>query len=100
MGAAAKASADGHTILVVSSSFVINPSLYAKVPYDPVEDFAPVTVLATSPIMLVVNPSFPATNSINALMSSGVCTRAAVLCLELFMISRFRELTARLTACL
>jgi tripartite-type tricarboxylate transporter receptor subunit TctC len=62
MGAAAKASADGHTILVVSSSFVINPSLYAKVPYNPVEDFAPVTVLATSPIMLVVNPSFPATN--------------------------------------
>jgi tripartite-type tricarboxylate transporter receptor subunit TctC len=62
MGAVAKAPADGHTMLVVSSSFVVNPSLYAKVPYDPINDFAPITLAATSPILLVVNPSFPATN--------------------------------------
>jgi tripartite-type tricarboxylate transporter receptor subunit TctC len=62
MGAAAKASPDGHTMLVISSSFVVNPSLYAKAPYDPIKDFAPVTLVATSPIVLVVNPSFPANN--------------------------------------
>jgi tripartite-type tricarboxylate transporter receptor subunit TctC len=62
MGAAAKASPDGHTMLVISSSFVVNPSLYANAPYDPIKDFAPVTLVATSPIVLVVNPSFPANN--------------------------------------
>src|SRR5690348_16620088 len=58
---AAKAAADGYTILVVSTGFIINPSLYAKgVPYDPVRDFAPVTLAAASPNVLVVNPGVPA----------------------------------------
>ena len=39
---AAKSPADGYTILVVSTGFIINPSLYAKIPYDPFKDFAPV----------------------------------------------------------
>jgi len=60
MGIAAKAPADGHTILVVSSSFVVNPSLYPKIPYDPDQSFSPVTLAAASPIVLVVNPSLPA----------------------------------------
>src|SRR5215510_6848494 len=48
--AVAKAPADGYTILVVSTGFIVNPSLYAKgVPYDPVKDFAPVTLVAASP---------------------------------------------------
>jgi tripartite-type tricarboxylate transporter receptor subunit TctC len=57
---AAKAAADGHTLLVVSTGFMINPSLYAKVPYDPVKDFAPLTLVAESPNVLFVHPSVPA----------------------------------------
>ncbi len=45
MGNAAKAAPDGYTILFVSSSFVVNPSLYAKLPYDPDKDFSPVTIV-------------------------------------------------------
>src|ERR1700722_7625685 len=43
MGQAARAAPDGYTILFVSSSYVVNPSLYPKIPYDPYRDFAPVT---------------------------------------------------------
>jgi len=60
MGQAAKARPDGRTLLVVSSSFVLNPSLYAQIPYDPVKSFAPVTIAGVSPNVLVVNPSVPA----------------------------------------
>ena len=45
----AKSAPDGYTILVASSSFVVNPRLYAKNPYDPFKDFAPVTLAAASP---------------------------------------------------
>jgi tripartite-type tricarboxylate transporter receptor subunit TctC len=57
---AAKSAPDGYTILVVSTGFIINPSLYAKVPYDPMRDFAPVTLVAASPNVLSVNPAVPA----------------------------------------
>jgi tripartite-type tricarboxylate transporter receptor subunit TctC len=57
---AAKSPADGYTILVVSTGFIINPSLYAKIPYDPLKDFAPVTLIAASPNVLTVAPSVPA----------------------------------------
>jgi tripartite-type tricarboxylate transporter receptor subunit TctC len=60
MMAAAKAAPDGYTILVASSSFVVNPSLYAKNPYDPYKDFLPVTLAAASPNILVVHPDVPA----------------------------------------
>jgi tripartite-type tricarboxylate transporter receptor subunit TctC len=56
----AKSAPDGYTILVASSSYVVNPSLYAKNPYDPFKDFAPVTLAAASPNILVVNADFPA----------------------------------------
>src|SRR5205085_3290285 len=59
-GTAAKAPHDGYTLIVVSTGFVVNPSLYAKVPYDPIKDFSPVTPVAASPNVLVVNPSVPA----------------------------------------
>jgi tripartite-type tricarboxylate transporter receptor subunit TctC len=59
-GQVARAAADGYTIMVISTGFVVNPSLYAKVPYDAIKDFAPVTLVAASPNVLVVNPSVPA----------------------------------------
>jgi tripartite-type tricarboxylate transporter receptor subunit TctC len=58
--AAARAPADGYSAVVVTSSFWINPGLYAKLPYDPIRDFAPVTIVAAAPHVLVVHPSFPA----------------------------------------
>jgi tripartite-type tricarboxylate transporter receptor subunit TctC len=60
MGAAARAPGDGYTILFVSSSYTVNPSLYAKPPYDPDKDLAPVTKAAGSPNGLFVHPSIPA----------------------------------------
>jgi tripartite-type tricarboxylate transporter receptor subunit TctC len=56
----AKATPDGYTLLVISTGFMVNPSLYARIPYDPVKDFAPVTLVAASPNVLVVNPEVPA----------------------------------------
>jgi tripartite-type tricarboxylate transporter receptor subunit TctC len=60
MGQAARAAADGYTVLFASSSFVVNPSLYPKIPYDPYKDFAPVTVVGDAPNILLVNPTVPA----------------------------------------
>jgi tripartite-type tricarboxylate transporter receptor subunit TctC len=59
-GQVAHGPADGYTIMAISTGFVVNPSLYAKVPYDAVKDFAPVTLVAVSPNVVVVNPSVPA----------------------------------------
>jgi tripartite-type tricarboxylate transporter receptor subunit TctC len=56
----AHAPADGYTVLVVPSTLALNSVLYKKVPYDPVRDFAPVTLAATAPNVLVVNPALPA----------------------------------------
>jgi tripartite-type tricarboxylate transporter receptor subunit TctC len=56
----AREPADGYTILVVSTGFMVNPSMYAKVPYDPIKDFAPITLVAASPNVVSVHPSFPA----------------------------------------
>jgi tripartite-type tricarboxylate transporter receptor subunit TctC len=58
----AKSPPDGHTILFVTSSFVINPSYYRKVNYDAVKEFAPIALMAFSPHVLTVNLSMPATN--------------------------------------
>ncbi len=56
----ARSAADGYTILVASSSYTVNPSLYASNPYDPYKDFAPITLAAASPNILSVHPSVPA----------------------------------------
>jgi len=60
MGLAASALPDGYTILVVSSSYVVNPTLYAKIPYDPYKSFSPVTNAAASPNVFTVHPSLTA----------------------------------------
>jgi len=56
----AKAAPDGYTLVVESTGFMVNMSLYAKVPYDAVKDFAPITMVAYSPNVISVNPSVPA----------------------------------------
>ena len=56
----AKAAPDGYTLVLVSSSHAINPSLHRRMPYDAVKDFAPITLVVFSPGMLVVNPVVPA----------------------------------------
>jgi tripartite-type tricarboxylate transporter receptor subunit TctC len=58
----AKAPPDGYTLLVVFSSYVVNPTLFEKIPYDPLKDLDPVTLATTSTTVLVVNPSVPAQN--------------------------------------
>jgi tripartite-type tricarboxylate transporter receptor subunit TctC len=60
MGQAARSVPDGYTVLFVSSSYVVNPSLYPKIPYDPYKDFIPVTVAGDAPNILLVHPSVPA----------------------------------------
>jgi tripartite-type tricarboxylate transporter receptor subunit TctC len=60
---AAKSPPDGYTMLLgTSSTHAVAPSLYSKLPYDPVRDFAPVTLAATATILLAVHPSLPARN--------------------------------------
>jgi tripartite-type tricarboxylate transporter receptor subunit TctC len=59
MGLAAQATADGHTLVLVSSSFVVNPGLYSKIPYDPHQSFAPISNWAAMPNVFVAHPSMP-----------------------------------------
>jgi tripartite-type tricarboxylate transporter receptor subunit TctC len=56
---AAKAVPDGHTVLMVANSFTIQPAVQPRLPYDIVRDFAPLTLAATTPHLLVVHPSLP-----------------------------------------
>jgi tripartite-type tricarboxylate transporter receptor subunit TctC len=57
---AARSPADGYTLLFVASTLALNSVLYKKIPYDPVRDFAPITLAATAPNVLIVHPSLPA----------------------------------------
>jgi tripartite-type tricarboxylate transporter receptor subunit TctC len=57
---AAKSVPDGYTLLLVPTSHVINPSIYAKLPYDTERDFAPITMVASAAILMAVNPGVPA----------------------------------------
>lgn len=55
----ARATPDGYTLLVITSTHTINPSLHKKLPYEPLADFSPITLLASSPTVLVAHPSVP-----------------------------------------
>lgn len=57
---AARATADGYTMLLNTLPLVVNPSLYRKLPYDVVRDFTPVSLIGSAPFVLVVHPSLPA----------------------------------------
>jgi len=60
---AIKAGGDGYTLLMSSSGpLAVNPGLYAKLPYDPLRDLAPITLVASVPLFLVAHPSLPANN--------------------------------------
>ncbi len=58
----AKAPADGYTLLVSGPPLVVNPFLYATMPYEPLTDLVPVSMISSSPLMMVVHPSVPATS--------------------------------------
>ena len=63
MELAAKAPPDGHTILfALTAQLAVNQALFRKIPYDPLKDFEPITLLATGPYVLVVHPSLPVKN--------------------------------------
>jgi tripartite-type tricarboxylate transporter receptor subunit TctC len=60
---AARAAPDGYTILMATTgTHTTNPAVYAKLPYDPVKDFAPISLVAESPFVLIVHPSLPVRN--------------------------------------
>src|SRR5712672_1240624 len=95
---AARAPADGYTLVVVSSTFMINATLYPKLPYDPIKDFDPITIAATTPNVVMVNPSVPANTvaELVALIRAGKYTNYAMggtgtpshLSAELFRLAR------------
>ncbi|MGZ8203871.1 MAG: Bug family tripartite tricarboxylate transporter substrate binding protein, partial [Burkholderiales bacterium] len=61
MEIAAKSPPDGYTlVLAITAQLAVNPALYKKLPYDPVKDFEPISLLATGPYLLLVHPSLPA----------------------------------------
>ena len=66
--AVAKALPDGNTLLMSFTSHAINASLYPSLPFDPEKDFTPLTMVSTSPSMLVANPSLPA-NTVKELIA-------------------------------
>ena len=59
---AAKAAPDGYTMLMGAVALVVSPYLYARLPFDPLTDLAPVTQVNSAPLMLVVHPSLPVTS--------------------------------------
>src|SRR5207249_6785688 len=74
---AAKSAPDGYTLLLVPTSHVINPSIYAKLPYDTERDFAPITMVASALILMAVNPSVPA-DSVRAFVEAAKAKPQAI----------------------
>ncbi|WP_424628411.1 Bug family tripartite tricarboxylate transporter substrate binding protein [Bradyrhizobium sp. SYSU BS000235] len=68
IGVTAHSEPDGYTLLITSSAYVVNPGLYAKIPYDPYKDFTPIAELGTSPNVFLVDPKL-GINSIEELVA-------------------------------
>jgi tripartite-type tricarboxylate transporter receptor subunit TctC len=79
-GQAARTAPDGYTLLVGSSTVWVNASLYPQLPYDPIKDFDPIIIAATSPEVLIVHPSVPAMSvqELIALIRAGKYTNFAM----------------------
>src|SRR5262245_57830832 len=75
--AAAKSAPDGYTLLFTGAGFVTNPSLYKKVPYDPVKDFEPISLMALGPNVLVVHASLPV-HSVQELIAAAKAKPGAI----------------------
>jgi tripartite-type tricarboxylate transporter receptor subunit TctC len=74
---AAKAAPDGYTLVLVPTSHVINPSIYAKLPYDTEKDFAPITMVASAAILMAINPNVPA-DSVRAFVEAAKAKPQAI----------------------
>ncbi|HEV7820501.1 MAG TPA: tripartite tricarboxylate transporter substrate binding protein [Burkholderiales bacterium] len=59
---AARAAPDGYNLVLISASFTVNATLYPKLPFDPIRDFTPITLVASGPGLLVTHPSLPVRN--------------------------------------
>lgn len=73
----AKAAPDGYTVILGTSAHAVNPSMYSKLPYDPIMDFTPISMVARLPTMLVVNPKLPV-NSVKDLIDYVKSNRGKV----------------------
>ncbi len=68
---AARSAPDGYTLLLADSGFTINPAFYRNIKYDPVKDFDPITVVAETPYLLVVNPALPYSASLKEFLAAA-----------------------------
>jgi tripartite-type tricarboxylate transporter receptor subunit TctC len=75
---AAKSAADGYTLLLADSGFTINPAFYKSTKYDPLKDFDPITVVAQTPYVLVVNPALPYAASLKDFLAAAKAQPGAI----------------------
>lgn len=75
---AAKSPADGYTLLLADSGFTINPAFYKNTKYDPLKDFEPITVVAQTPYVLVVNPALTYAASLKDFLAAAKAQPGAI----------------------
>ncbi len=75
---AARAAPDGYTLLLADSGFTINPAFYKNTKYDPLKDFDPITVVAETPYLLVVNPALPYAGSLKEFIAAARAQPGAI----------------------